>query len=142
MQYLPWIKAFHIIFMVCWFACIFYLPRLFVNYAVAQDETTRKQLVVMQRKLFRFSIPFAILTVVFGFWLASFNLPYYKVAGWFHVKMLLVLLLIVYHVVCGLMVKNFSRGGPHRSHVFYRWFNEFPVLILFAVVILAVVKPF
>lgn len=140
-----WIKALHLIFMVCWFACIFYLPRLFVNNAMAADANTRDRLNVMQRKLFRFSIPWALLTVAFGLWLMladSRDSRYFLTAGWFQLKMLLVMGLIVYHIVCGVMVKQFERGDNQRGHVFYRWFNELPVLVLVGCIILAVVKPF
>ena len=137
-----WIKAFHIIFIVCWFAGIFYLPRLFVYHAMARDEATRAHLRIMEKKLYRFTTPFAVLSIGFGLWLASYNLDYYLAAGWFHAKVFLVLLLIGYHLVCGHFVKQLQTQAKPRSHVFYRWFNEAPVLALFGVVILAVVKPF
>lgn len=137
-----WVKAFHIIFVVCWFACLFYLPRLFVNYAIAEHEETRAQLRLMQRKLFRFSVPFAVLTVVFGIGLVLTNPDYYLSAGWFHAKIALVVLLLIYHGICGYMVLEFESGAPPRSHVFYRWFNEIPTFILFGAIILVVLKPF
>jgi len=137
-----WIKAFHIIFVVCWFACIFYLPRLFVNYAIADNDATRSQLAIMQSKLFRFSIPFAILTLVTGIALALASPSYFLNAKWFYLKIVLVLILFVYHGICGYLVGQFSQGKNRHGHVFFRWFNEFPVLILFAVVILVEVRPF
>lgn len=138
-----WVKAFHIIWIICWFACIFYLPRLFINYVITENQSTREQLVIMMKKLFCFSIPFAVLTIVFGFLLVTYNSEYYFKSGWFHAKLFLVALFIIYHGVCGYMVGQFSRGENKRGHVFYRIFNELPVVfILFPVVILAVVKPF
>lgn len=137
-----WIKSLHIIFMVSWFAGIFYLPRIFVNLAMTENDGAFNQLNVMARKLYRFITPFMILTIVFGVWLTSYNWDYYKSSGWFHVKVLLVLLLVVYHFVCGYFQKQFSEGRCQKSHVFFRWFNEFPVLILAATIILVVVRPF
>ena len=137
-----WIKAFHIIFIVCWFAGIFYLPRLFVYHAMASDEATRAHLRIMEAKLYRFTTPFAVLSIGFGLWLTSYNLDYYLTAGWFYLKVILVTLLIGYHLICGRIVKQLQAGPVQRSHIFYRWFNEAPVLALFGVVILVVVKPF
>ncbi len=136
-----WVKAFHLIFMVCWFAGIFYLPRLFVNHAMTNDPSTRAQLAQMERKLYRFVTPFMFLTLGFGLWLASYNLDYYLQSPWFLIKVGLVGLLIGYHFYCGAIVKRLADDSDQRSHVFYRFFNEFPVLILFAVIILVVVKP-
>ncbi|MGK0442858.1 MAG: putative membrane protein [Pseudohongiellaceae bacterium] len=137
-----WVKAFHLIFMVCWFAGIFYLPRLFVYHAMAKDQATRDHLALMERKLYRFTTPFAFLTIGFGLWLASYNWDYYLQAKWFHAKLALVLLLVGYHWQCGRYVKQLQQHRELRSHVFYRWFNELPVFILFAVIIFVVVKPF
>ncbi len=137
-----WIKAFHIIFMVCWFAGIFYLPRLFVNHAMSEDEATRQHLTLMEGKLYRFITPFAFLTVGLGLWLMSLNWPYYQTAAWLHLKIALVVLLCIYHYLCGRIVKQFKEDQNRRSHLYFRFFNEVPVLILFAVVILAIVKPF
>lgn len=136
-----WVKAFHIIFVICWFAGIFYLPRLFVYHAMAEDQATRDQLKIMQRKLYRFMSPFAILSVVLGMWMAYNNWAYLSQAGWFHAKMTLVLLVIIYHFICGRYVKQLANDEV-RSHAFYRWFNEVPVLAMFPIVILVVVKPF
>ncbi|MDX9873888.1 MAG: protoporphyrinogen oxidase HemJ [Spongiibacteraceae bacterium] len=137
-----WLKAFHLIFMVCWFAGIFYLPRLFVNHAMVDSQAMRDHFKLMERKLYRFITPFAVLTVGFGLWLILLNPGAYRAAGWLHAKLVLVALLVVYHLWCGRLVRRFAADNNQRSHVFYRWFNELPVLILFAVVLLAVLKPF
>jgi putative membrane protein len=137
-----WIKALHISFMVTWFAGLFYLPRLFVYHAMSTDEISRDRFVVMERKLF-FGImtPGAVFTAVFGIWLV-FQAGAMQVGGWFHVKMALVLLLIAYHVYCGKLLFDFKYNRNTHSHVFFRWLNEVPVLLLFGVVVLVVVKPF
>lgn len=137
-----WIKAFHIIFVICWFAGIFYLPRLFVNHAMAENQSSRDQLQLMAQKLYRFMAPFAVLSIAMGLWLASYNWQYYWQSAWFVCKLLLIAALVVYHLVCGRFVRQLPSAEHQRSHVFYRWFNELPVAILFAVVILVVVKPF
>ena len=137
-----WLKAFHIIFMVCWFAGVFYLPRLFVYHAMSDNIAVKQQLSVMEGKLYRFVSIFAILTVVLGLGLTLLNPHYYLSAPWFHGKLLLVVSLIAYHLYCGRIVKQLATGTDQRSHVFFRWFNELPVLFLFGIVILVVVKPF
>lgn len=137
-----WIKAFHIIAVICWFAGIFYLPRLFVYHAMAEDQTTRKHLKTMEQKLYKFMSMFALLTVIFGGWLTSYNWAYYWNSKWFITKLILVLTLLIYHGICGHYVKQFQHDSNERSHIYYRWFNEAPVLILFTIVILVVVKPF
>ena len=135
-----WIKALHISFMVTWFGGLFYLPRLFVYHATAEDKAGMERFKIMERKLyFGIMTPGAVLTVILGLWLW---LGYGISGGWMHVKLLLVLILIAYHVYCGKLVNDFKHDRNRHGHVFYRWFNEFPVLILFAVVILVVVKPF
>ena len=135
-----WIKALHISFMVTWFGGLFYLPRLFVYHAMAEDKAGIERFKIMERKLyFGIMTPGAVLTVILGLWLW---LGYGISGGWMHVKLLLVLILIAYHAYCGKLVNDFKHDRNRRGHVFYRWFNEFPVLILFAVVILVVVKPF
>ncbi|WP_137820047.1 protoporphyrinogen oxidase HemJ [Pseudomonas sp. 2FG] len=137
-----WLKALHIIAMVCWFAGLFYLPRLFVYHAMSEDSTSRERFCVMERKLYRgIMLPSMLATVVFGIWLLLLN-PSLLSQGWLHAKLTLVLLLIGYHHVCGAMLKRFARGEQNRSHVFYRWFNEAPVLLLLAIVILVIVRPF
>lgn len=137
-----WLKAFHIIFVVCWFAGLFYLPRLFVYHAQCEDQATRHQLAVMERRLYRFVTPLGILAIVLGLWMMASNWSYYRSAGWLHSKLALVVLLAIYHGVCGHYVRAFAAEQVQRGHVFFRWFNELPVLILIPVVILAVVKPF
>lgn len=137
-----WLKAFHLIFVICWFAGLFYLPRLFVHHAMSEDIATRQRLAIMERKLFRFVTPLAVLAIVCGLLLTWQNWDYYKTAGWFHTKVFLLVLLIAYHIHCGRIVSNFAQEKNLRSHVFYRIFNELPVFILFAIVILAVVKPY
>ncbi|MEN6587117.1 MAG: CopD family protein [Sulfuricella sp.] len=134
-----WIKAFHIIFVVSWFAGLFYLPRLFVNHAMVEDPATVERLKLMERKLYRFMTPLGVLALVFGVWLW---LGYGFSGGWLHVKLVLVTLLAAYHLYCGRIVADFRNGRNRHGHVFYRWMNELPVLILVAVVILVVVKPF
>lgn len=140
----PWLKAFHIIFMVCWFAGIFYLPRLFVNHALDTHEAVHQRLCTMEHRLYRFITPLAFLTVVLGLWLLfAYDAVYaYLRSGWMHAKLALVALLVIYHWICGRIVRDFATGRNTRSHIFYRWFNEIPVLILFGTVILVVVKPF
>ena len=138
-----WLKALHIIAMVCWFAGLFYLPRLFVYHAMSADEISRERFCTMERKLYRgIMLPSMIATLIFGIWLISLNPSYYFSQGWMHAKLALVIALIAYHHICGAQLKRFSRGENQRSHVFYRWFNEAPVLALLAIVILVVVKPF
>ena len=138
-----WLKAFHVIFMVAWFAGLFYLPRLFVNHAMAEEESVRARLTIMERKLYRFIMPWMLLTLGFGFWLLyEYAWAAYKHMGWLHLKLALVAGLVAYHFYCGKLVRDFAANRCHRSHVWFRWFNELPVLVLFAAVILAVVKPF
>ena len=139
---LLWVKALHVIFVVCWFAGLFYLPRLFVNCAMASDAATRAQLVLMQRKLYRFMTPFAWLSALFGGWLLFVGWDAYKIAVWMHVKLALVAALIAYHLVCGHYVRSFAAGRNTRGHVFFRWFNEFPLLVLVGAVVLVIVRPF
>lgn len=135
-----WIKSLHIIFMVTWFAGLFYLPRLFVYHAMSKDTVSVDRFKVMERKLFYgIMTPGGVLTIVFGVWLW---LGYGFSGGWLHAKLLLVLVLIGYHLWCGKLVADFKHDHNRHGHVFYRWFNEFPVLILSAAVVLVVVKPF
>jgi putative membrane protein len=139
-----WVKAFHIIFVVTWFAALFYLPRLFVYHAMCEDKAGRERFKIMERKLYRgIMTPSAVLTLLFGLWLLSFySLEQIASMHWLHAKLTLVLLLFAYHGICGRMLRKFAADENERSHVFYRWFNELPVLVLVAVVILAVVRPF
>ena len=138
-----WSKAFHIFFMVSWFAGLFYLPRLFVYHAMADDQATRDQLKVMERKLYRFVTPMMWLTVGLGLWmLYEYAWAAWSSMLWLHLKITLVILLVIYHFYCGHLVRRFATDSNHHSHVWYRWFNEVPVLILLPVVVLTVVKPF
>ncbi len=136
-----WIKAFHIVFVVSWFAGLFYLPRLFVNLAMVPAESTaeRERLLLMAGKLYRFVTPIAWLAMGLGIWLW---LGYGITGGWMHAKLALVVGLVGYHHVCGRLLKDFAAGRNTRSHVWFRFFNEVPVLALIAVCILVVVKPF
>ena len=129
--------------MVAWFAGIFYLPRLFVNLAMSDDPAVKNQLLIMAKKLYRFITPWMVLTLIFGFWLLSDDIgATYLTMGWLKLKIALVLALVVYHFYCGKIIRTFTTGINQRSHVWFRWFNEFPVIILFAVILLAVAKPF
>lgn len=137
-----WIKAFHIIAVVTWFAALFYLPRLFVYHAMAEDTVSRERFKIMERKLYRgIMTPSMIVTLVLGFWLVYLN-PAWMKGGWMHAKLLLVFLLVGYHHVCLAYMKKFAADANTKSHVFYRWFNEVPVVLLIAIVVLVVVKPF
>ena len=133
------IKALHIIFVTSWFAGLFYLPRIFVNHAMVTDPATIERLALMENKLYRFMTPLGILAVALGMWLwFGFGVS----GGWLHVKTTLVTFLIVYHLYCGRLMRAFAEGRNTRSHVWYRFFNEVPVLVLFACVFLVVLKPF
>ena len=136
------VKALHIVFVVTWFAGLFYLPRLFVYHAMSEDAISRERFQVMERKLYRgIMIPSMVATLAFGIGMIALN-PALFSGGWLHAKLALVVLLIGYHHMCGAQLKRFARDENTRSHVFYRWFNEFPVLLLLAIVILVVIKPF
>jgi putative membrane protein len=139
-----WVKAFHLIFIVTWFSAMFYLPRLYVYHALCEDEAGNARFKVMERKLYRgIMTPSALLTLLFGIWLLSFySLEQLAAMGWLHAKLTLVVLLFAYHGIFGRMLKQFAADNNQRSHKFYRLFNELPVLLLIAVIILAVVKPF
>jgi putative membrane protein len=137
-----WVKALHIVFMVTWFAGLFYLPRLFVYHAQATDRQGIERFKVMERKLFYgIMTPGAVLTIVFGLWLWLV----YGIGGgtgWLHAKLAIVALLVVYHLWCGRLLADFKHDRNTKSHVWYRWFNEMPIAALFIVVFLVVVKPF
>lgn len=138
-----WLKALHLIAMVCWFAGLFYLPRLFVYHAMSEDSVSRERFCVMERRLYRgIMLPSMLATLIFGIGMLALNPYLFLTGGWLHAKLALVVLLIGYHHMCGVQVKRFARGETPHSHVFYRWFNEVPVLFLIAIVILAVIKPF
>ncbi len=136
-----WLKTFHIVFMVTWFAGLFYLPRLFVYHAQSEDSQTRTTLRTMQRKLMVMTHIGGVATLLFGV-LLLIDMPMWLTQGWLHWKLALVLALVVYHLWCLRLVKALARGENHRSHVWYRWFNEVPILLLIAIVALAVLKPF
>jgi putative membrane protein len=135
-----WLKALHIIFIVAWFAGLFYLPRLFVYHAQSSDAASGERFKVMERKLYRgIMTPCMVLTLVFGTWMW---LGYGFHGGWLRAKLVLVVLLVGYHFWLGRLVADFAAGANRRGHVFYRWINELPLLLLSAIVILVVVKPF
>jgi len=137
-----WLKAFHIIFMVCWFAGIFYLPRLYVYHSMSTDAVSLERFKVMERRLYRgIMTPAAVLTILLGLWIFSLNAAYYEHALWMQIKLLVVFFLIVYHGYCGYLRKQFAADINLHSTKFYRWLNEIPVFALIAVVLLAVVKP-
>jgi protoporphyrinogen IX oxidase len=137
-----WIKALHIGFVVCWFSGLFYLPRIFVNLAMTScEDEERARLLLMARKLYRFMQPLALLALVFGVWLwLGYGIG--RGATWMHAKLALITLLIIYHFLCGHLLRNFEKSTDQRTHVWYRWFNEAPVLLLFSILVLVVVKPF
>jgi putative membrane protein len=136
-----WVKAFHIFFVVSWFAGLFYLPRIFVNLAMvpADSVAERERLLLMAKKLYKFVTPIGVLAIVFGLWLW---LGFGFAGGWLHAKLVLVTGLIGYHFYCGALLERFQAGTNAHSHVWFRVFNELPVLVLLAVAILVVVKPF
>lgn len=137
-----WLLAFHIISIVCWFAGLFYLPRLYVYHAAAKEKVLRDQFKVMEYKLYYYiTTPAMLSTIFFGLclWLPHYDA--YRHAMWLHIKIPLVLILIAYHIYCGVILKAFKRDANKRTHQFYRFFNEIPTIILITVVILSVLKP-
>jgi putative membrane protein len=138
-----WIKALHIVFVASWFAGLFYLPRIFVNLAMDKDPQVQLRLIAMAQKLYRFMNILMIPALIFGLilWL-YFGVGRSPGTGWMHAKLLLVIFLIGYHHMCGAMVKKFVAGTVTKSHVWFRWFNEVPVLLLTVIVILVIIKPF
>lgn len=141
LQHYDWLKAFHIIFMVAWFAGIFYLPRLFVYQAESADPAVQAQLGVMSRRLLYFITPFALLTLIFGVMMAYATASVTSLPVWLHIKFTLVSVLYLYHLYCFRLLRQFRLGQNTRSGKWFRVFNEAPVLLLFAVVLLAVLKP-
>ncbi|HIF50846.1 MAG TPA: protoporphyrinogen oxidase HemJ [Thiotrichaceae bacterium] len=139
-----WFKALHLIFMVTWFAGLFYLPRLFVYHATSEDQISIDRFKIMERKLFYgIMTPGAVLTITFGFFtLFSNGLSAYSGQLWLHIKLFLVLLIVVYHIYCWFLLQDFKYDRNRHGHVWYRWFNEAPVLVLIAIILLAVVRPF
>lgn len=137
-----WVKAFHIIFMVTWFSGLFYIPRLFVYHAQAEDHISLERFKIMERKLyFGIATPGALFTILFGIWMIVLDPLYLKMA-WLHIKLTLVLLLVIYHLYLGKLFFLFKRNQNTHSHQFYRFINEVPVLFLVAIVLLVVLKPF
>ncbi len=141
---MPWVKSLHLIFIVSWFAGLFYLPRIFVNLALETDQAARARLLIMGRKLFRFTTLLAIPAVLFGLWLfVGYGIGLRGPGnGWMHAKLFLVLCVIGYHHACGIMLRKFERGANTRSERFFRIYNESVVLLLAAIVVLVIVKPF
>ncbi len=138
-----WVKAFHIIFMVTWFAALFYLPRLFVYHAAAQDEASQQRFKIMERKLYYgIGTPGAIITIGLGFWLIHLLGYGLLSALWLQIKLALVTLLVVYHLYCGKLLNDFKHDKNRHSHVWYRWFNELPVFILISAVLLVELQPY
>jgi protoporphyrinogen IX oxidase len=139
-----WLKALHLIFMVTWFAGLFYLPRLYVYHAMSVDDISNERFKIMERKLFYgIMTPGMVVTFIFGIWmLLDYAWSLYSSSGWLHTKLFLLALMLVYHYFCWLWLEDFKYDRNQRSHVFYRWMNEVPVLFLVGIIILAVVKPF
>ena len=134
-----WIKSLHIIFVVSWFAGLFYLPRLFVYHSQSEDAVSHERFLLMERKLLGLMAVAAVGSIGFGLWLW---LGYGIAGGWLHAKLALVAALIAFHLYCIRLWRAFRAGGNRRGHVFYRWLNEVPALLLIGIVILVVVKPF
>jgi protoporphyrinogen IX oxidase len=140
-----WVKAFHIVFVASWFAGLFYLPRIFVNLALVPpgSEAERARLLLMARKLMRFTTLLALPAIVLGGWLwLGYGIGRGPGNGWMHAKLFIVVLVLGYHHACGVLLRKLEAGTLQRSHVWFRWFNEIPVLMLTAIVVLVVVKPF
>nr|WP_269531456.1 CopD family protein [Chitinimonas sp. BJYL2] len=137
-----WVKALHIIFVISWMAGLLYLPRLFVNHAMVDDVATKQQLALMESKLLRFTTILAKLAVIFGVWYGFLLGWEFVGGGWMHAKLTLVLGLGAFHIYCAKLVRDFAAGRNTRSHVWFRWFNEIPTVLMIAIVILVVVKPF
>ncbi|TAM43548.1 MAG: CopD family protein [Burkholderiaceae bacterium] len=140
-----WVKSLHIVFVVSWFAGLFYLPRILVNLAMVapQSLAERDRLLLMARKLLRFSTMLALPAVLFGLWLwLGYGIGRGPGNGWLHAKLALVLLVIGYHGMCAQLLRRFEANRNRRSHVWFRWFNEIPVILLLLIVVLVVVKPF
>jgi protoporphyrinogen IX oxidase len=137
-----WVKAFHIVAVVCWFSGLFYLPRLFVYHAMSDDQVSKDRFVIMERKLFwGITTPSAVATVLLGGWMLYANSSYFMAWWWMHVKLALVLLLLVYHGYCWWYMKLLRQDNKVQTHVFFRIFNELPVFLLVGIVLLIVVKP-
>ena len=134
-----WYKTLHIIFMVTWFAGLFYLPRLFVYHSMSEDKISHERFVIMERKLYwGIMTPGAIFTILFG----ALLIQYHGLPGWLQLKIVLVIFLVIYHIWCGIILNNFKKEENKKSHKWYRFFNEIPVVILFAIIYLVIFKPF
>lgn len=139
---IKWILSWHLIAMVAWFAGLFYLPRLFIYHRLSFDSISLERFKIMEHKLYyMITTPAAILTTFFGIWLLTLKWDYYEIQNWMHVKLILVLLLWIYHLSCGYFLQQFKQGTVKLSDRFFRWFNEIPTLLLMGIVIFAVVKP-
>ena len=139
-----WVKAFHVIFMVSWFAGLFYLPRLFVYHASSTDEISNERFKIMERKLFYgIMTPAGIITIILGLWmLFDYAWQAYTMTSWWlQLKLLIVVPLVIYHLYCWKLLNLFKHDQNTHSHVYYRWFNEIPVFMLMAIVIFVIVKP-
>ena len=138
-----WVLAFHLMAVICWFAALFYLPRLFVYHAMADDQPSIERFKLMERKLYRgIANPSMIATVGLGLWLVGMAPQAYLSQDWFYVKALLVILLIGYHHMCLAHMKKLATDSSEKTHVYFRFFNEVPVIFMVAIVILVIVKPF
>lgn len=139
---MQWVLAFHVIFVICWFAGLFYLPRLFVYHAMASDQVSIDRFKVMERKLFwGIMTPSGILATIFGFWYLYANIALFEHQMWMHIKLILALFLWLYHAVCWKYLLDFKNDRNKHSDKFYRYFNEIPVLFLIAIVVLVIVQP-
>lgn len=138
-----WLKAFHVVFFVSWFAGLFYLPRLFVYHAMSEDQISKDRFKIMERKLLNgIMLPSAVLTIGSGLWMVfEYAWAAYSSMLWLHIKITLVLVLVAYHFYCWKLYQSFKNDENTKSHVYFRWFNEFPVFILIAIAILVIVKP-
>ena len=137
-----WLKALHLIFMVAWFAGLFYLPRLFINHAMTDDQNMRDHFKIMEYKLYRFTTPWMALTLIFGGWMLwDYAWAAWGQSIWLIAKLVLIIALVVFHLYCGKLVKVFAADRNTRSHRWYRYFNEIPAVIMFIVIPLAVLKP-
>jgi len=139
-----WFKALHIIFMVTWFAGLFYLPRLFVYHTMSNDKISIDRFKIMEKKLFYgITTPGGLLTIIFGFFLLATNgITSYNDQIWFWLKMILIFILVSYHIYCFFLLQDFKYDRNKHTHVWYRWFNEIPVIILVGIILLAVIRPF
>ena len=138
-----WVKTFHIVFMASWFAGLFYLPRIYVNLAQATEPAARQTLLGMAHRLYRFMTILAVPAIGFGLWLyLGYGIGLGPGNGWMHAKLLLVVLILIYHGICKHYLSQFQSGTVKHAHVFFRWFNEVPVLLMLGVTALVVIKPF